>query len=132
MSESNESSYLDALKNMSQSENTEDPIKIRLSEKSAKQLELIMNYMEWDLLTAINSSIVYSYKKFRSKLLIPLNTCGKKDEDEIKLELSIKNKHRIESLIEAGGLDSNDAYRVCVINSIFILYKSLKIEDKSE
>lgn len=125
MSNSDEKNYLNALKDIDTNKKPDDSPIIQLCENSAKKLEFIMTFMEWNLTTAINSSIVYAYKKSKDDLLKPVDSCKPTEGEKIKLELSIKNSNRIESLIIPEHAEHAQAYSTCVINSIFILFDLL-------
>lgn len=125
MSNSDEKNYLHALKEIDTNKNADDLPIIWLCENSAKKLEFIMALMEWNLTTAINSSIAYAYKKSKDALLKPVDPCKPTEGEKIKLELSIKNSNRIESLITPEQPEHAQAYSICVINSIFILFDLL-------
>lgn len=126
MSNVDDKSYLGALKNLDTIKRPDAFPEIRLCENSAKKLECIMRLMEWDLTTAINSSIVYAFKRSEDDLLKPIKFCRKFEGEKIQLELSLKNINRIKALETPSRIANAKLYTICVVNSISILFNFLE------
>lgn len=125
MSDANHNNYIKAISKTSNRSrhNKDDVISISLDKQSVKLIKEIKDFMEWDLDTALNSSITYFYKtdEFNDLNDKDIINIGVK---EVKFTPTFKNRQRILKDIDRKKL-SKKYYIVLIHFAVESFFKTI-------
>lgn len=115
MNDENHKKYVKSISRGSNHQQSIDKnsLSVSLDEQSIQLIKEIKSFMEWDLDTAINSSITYFYKTDEAKNMQGSSIHDLKSRN-IKFTPTFKNKQRITKVIKANKLD--ETYYIVLIH----------------
>lgn len=119
----NESKYIDALNSLKSGVKNEEKIKVRVNPRFLDLVEKIMNKMEWNISTAINSCITHTLSVNEVFSMADFEGFNLSDEFEpFELELTVKNENRIFEYAENNNLEFNEKYISYVLSESIRLF----------